>query len=89
MQKIAASLTFLLMITTGAKLAADQDANPAAAKQSGGQVEIRTVQTADKSHVAGPSLRSENDVPAPLSAWLEDPSVMDGSWRRWPSLTDF
>lgn len=21
--------------------------------------------------------------------WREDPSLMDTSWRRWPSLTDF
>jgi hypothetical protein len=23
------------------------------------------------------------------ATWLEQPSLMDTSWRRWPSLTDF
>ena len=28
--------------------------------------------------------------PLPLrSSWLENPSLMDSSWARWPSLTDF
>ena len=29
--------------------------------------------------------------PADVSraTWREDPSLMDSSWRRWPSLTDF
>jgi hypothetical protein len=87
MHRIAASLTFLFMITIGAKLAPGQEAGPAGAKQPSGQSEIRTAQTADKSHA---SPRSKNDVLVQvLPAWLEDPSVMDGSWRQWPSLTDF
>ena len=26
---------------------------------------------------------------APHPTWREEPSVMDASWRQWPSLTDF
>jgi hypothetical protein len=26
---------------------------------------------------------------APHPIWREEPSVMDASWRKWPSLTDF
>ena len=100
MQRIATSLVLLVMIATGAKLAADRNAIPAAAKQPGAQsevrtaevrtAEIRTAQTADTSQAAGASPRSENAAPMPAQlTWLEDPSVMDGSWREWPSLTDF
>jgi hypothetical protein len=95
MYRIATSLVLLVTIATGAKLTAERNAAPAAAKQPGASefrtAEIRTVQTADTSQVAGTSARSENAAPAPspLPAWLEDPSVMDGSWRKWPSLTDF
>ncbi len=105
MQRIATSLVLLVMIATGAKLAADRNAIPAAAKQPGAQsevrtaevrtaevrtAEIRTAQTADTSPAAGASPRSENAAPMPAQlTWLEDPSVMDGSWRKWPSLTDF
>jgi hypothetical protein len=32
----------------------------------------------------------DNEAPAdPKVTWREDPSLMDWSWRRWPSLTDF
>jgi hypothetical protein len=96
------------MIATGAKLAADRNAAPAAANQPGAQSEIRsaeirsaeirsaeirtaavtTAETADTPQA--PSPRSDGAVPAPAQlTWLEDPSVMDGSWRKWPSLTDF
>lgn len=35
--------------------------------------------------------RKSEPPPAAVSvpAWQKDPSVMDSSWRRWPSLTDF
>ena len=32
----------------------------------------------------------DNEASAdPKVTWREDPSLMDWSWRRWPSLTDF
>ena len=87
MQKIAVSLTFLLMIATAAKLEAAPDASADAAKQLGGRPEINMAQTAERSFAASQPPLSDR-APA-LPAWLEDPSVMDGSWRLWPSLTDF
>ena len=94
MYRIAATLMLLVTIATGAKLAADRHAGPAATKQPGGQTaietaEIETAPAAAASHAPGAPVRSENAAPAPLPAWLEDPSVIDGSWRKWPSLTDF
>jgi hypothetical protein len=95
MYRIAATLMLLVTIAAGAKLAADRHASPAATKQPGGQTAIKaaainTVPAAATSQVADASARSEHAAPTPaLPAWLEDPSVMDGSWRKWPSLTDF
>ena len=91
MPRIAVSLTFPLMIATAAKVVAAPDASPDAAKQPAGRSEIRAILTAEKADAADQPARSDNGAlrsPA-LPAWLEDPSVMDGSWRRWPSLTDF
>jgi hypothetical protein len=89
MQRIAFSLIVLLVLATGAKLLADRNGGPAAAKQPGAQSEIRTAQTAVKSHAAVTSAASGSVQPSLLPAWLDDPAVMDGSWRRWPSLVDF
>jgi len=95
MYRIATSRVLLVTIAAGAKLAADRHAAPAATKQPGGQSDVRTAETrtppaADKPHAPGAPARSENaPPPRSLPAWLEDPSVMDGSWRKWPSLTDF
>jgi hypothetical protein len=65
MHGTAASLAFLLMIATAARLAAAPDATPGAAKQPGGRSEVRAVQTAHTSPAAGEAPRPGIPLPTP------------------------
>ena len=98
MQGMALSLSALLLIVVVTKASAAQDAarraprcaasfdcpqyeafSEAQARQSSGH---RTA--ASPESPPGPAVTSDSQP-----TWNEDPSLMDLSWRRWPSLTDF
>ena len=90
MRKIALSVIPLIVIVVVAKFAPAHDVGADPAYQAGGPSQIVVAQTAPKSHASSQPPRPEAVEHSPgVPLWLEDPSVMDGSWRRWPSVTDF
>jgi hypothetical protein len=64
---------------------------------SGEQTRRPRVQPGEDRIAASPAnpaevmIRGERSEPPNASqpTWKEDPSLMDSSWRRWPSRTDF
>lgn len=92
MQKIALGLSALILIAAAPKPSVAQDANPAAAP------EVQAPDPRDEMQIAQlrareAQLRSDearrNGAPVASQTWRENPSLMDSSWRIWPSLIDF
>jgi hypothetical protein len=100
MQKIAVSLAALLLFGASSTPGAAQRASPAlepAHQQDCGYVCVyalpvdlggQLAQTRTPHPQFAEAERKEVS-PASQSTWMENPSLMDSSWRQWPSLTDF
>jgi hypothetical protein len=97
MQKIALGLSALLLIATAVTSSNGQNANPAetVSEAPAGHADPRAAQLQTRARPASAradltgSSRIARDKPSAAQAWREDPSLMDSSWRLWPSLTDF
>jgi hypothetical protein len=104
MQKIALGLSALLLIAAIARTGLAQDPITAAAAvrqtecaESSGCLLQGTLAGAQAGAPRGsPQLAQaragavpDGAPPAAQPTWKDEPSLMDSSWRKWPSLTDF
>jgi hypothetical protein len=98
MQKFALGLSALLLIAAAITSSVAQNAKPAdtiseaqagPAHANAAQLQTRARPASARAALTRSSrVARDKAVAAPL-AWKENPSLMDSSWRLWPSLTDF
>src|SRR5258708_2001615 len=97
-QKIVLGLSALLLIATALRPSVAQDGKPGdavAVAQAGAPRDIpqiaqlrgRARLASDRSALIGPNRTARDNTPdASEPTWRENPSLMDSSWRLWPSL---
>jgi hypothetical protein len=99
MQKTALGLSALLLIAAIARTGLAQDPITAAAAErqaecaesSGCLLQGTLADAQARAPRGSPQLAQARAgaVPAAQPTWKDEPSLMDSSWRKWPSLTDF